>query len=194
MTFALPARRNLVLADLLPGALLRDVALVVAGAGFVGLLAQISIPLPGTTVPLTGQTLAVLLTGAALGWRRAFGALALYMVAGLAGLPWFAGHASGFPGANFGYVIGFAVAAPIIGALASRGGDRTPLRTLASMVLGNAVIYLFGVTYLAVDLHISAGTAIHLGLRPFLVTDALKALVAAGLLPGTWRLVERTKS
>jgi biotin transport system substrate-specific component len=68
------------------------------------------------------------------------------------------------------------------------------VRTFASMVVGNAVIYLFGVTYLAADLHVGAGTAVHLGLRPFLVGDAVKAVVAAALLPATWKLVERTRS
>jgi biotin transport system substrate-specific component len=194
MTAAVPARPDTVLADLVPGALVRDLLLVAAGAGFVGLAAQVVVHLPGTPVPVTGQTLAVLLTGAALGWRRAFAALALYLVAGVVGVPWFAGHTSGAAAASFGYVIGFALAAPIVGALARRGGDRTPVRTLASMVVGNAVIYLFGVTYLAADLHVGAGTAVHLGLRPFLVGDAVKALVAAALLPSTWRLIERTRS
>jgi biotin transport system substrate-specific component len=194
MTAAVPARPDTVLADLIPGALVRDLLLVAAGAGLVGLAAQLVVHLPGTPVPVTGQTLAVLLTGAALGWRRAFAALALYLVAGVVGVPWFAGHTSGAAGASFGYVIGFAVAAPIVGALARRGGDRTPVRTFASMVVGNAVIYLFGVTYLAADLHVGAGTAVHLGLRPFLVGDAVKAVVAAALLPATWKLVERTRS
>jgi biotin transport system substrate-specific component len=194
MTAAVPVRPDTVLADLVPGALVRDLALVAAGAGFVGLAAQVVVHLPGTPVPVTGQTLAVLLTGAALGWRRAFAALTLYLVAGVVGGPWFAGHTAGAAGASFGHVIGFALAAPIVGALARRGGDRTPLRTLGSLVVGNAVIYLFGVTYLAADLHVGAGTAVHLGLRPFLVGDAVKALIAAALLPGTWKLIERTRS
>jgi biotin transport system substrate-specific component len=190
MTAYLPARRPIVLADLLPGSVLRDLVVVVAAAGFVGATAQLSIHLPGTPVPVTGQTLGVLLSGAALGWRRALSALSLYLVVGVVGLPWFAGQTSGVD-ASFGYVIGFVVAAPVVGALARRGGDRTPPRTFASMVVGNAVIYLFGVTYLAIDLHLGAGTAIHEGLRPFLVGDLVKAIVAAGLLPGAWALANR---
>ncbi len=89
---AIARPRTLVLADLLPGTLLRDVLLVVGGAGFVGALAQISIPLHFTPVPITGQTLGVLLAGAALGWRRAAASMALYAIAGVAGVPWFAGH------------------------------------------------------------------------------------------------------
>src|ERR1700689_3071942 len=88
--------RPLVLADLLPGTLVRDAALVVGAAGFVGLLAQVSVHLSFTPVPITGQTLGVLLAGTALGWRRAAAAMALYAVAGLAGVPWFADHAHGY--------------------------------------------------------------------------------------------------
>jgi len=191
MTIAFPARRPLVLADLLPGTLARDAVLVVGAAGFVGATAQLSVHLPATPVPVTGQTLGVLLSGAALGWRRAMASLALYLLVGVLGFPWFAGHSSGV-GASFGYVIGFVAAATIVGALAGRGGDRTPLRMLASMVAGNALIYLFGMTYLALDLHLGAGATIREGLRPFLVGDAVKAVIAAGLLPGAWALINRS--
>ena len=110
--------RPLVLADLLPGTLVRDVGLVVGAAGFVGLLAQISIHLSFTPVPITGQTLGVLLAGTALGWRRAAAAMALYAVAGVAGVPWFAAHSSGYASASFGYILGFFLAATLCGYLA----------------------------------------------------------------------------
>src|ERR1700719_4388753 len=103
-TRSLGQRSPVVLADLRPGSLVRATILVVGAAGFVGLLAQISIHLSFTPVPITGQTLGVLLAGTALGWRRAGAALVLYAVAGLAGVPWFAGQASGYVGASFGYV------------------------------------------------------------------------------------------
>lgn len=192
MTTAFPARRPLVLADLLPGTLVRDTLLVVGAAAFVGATAQLSVHLPGTPVPVTGQTLGVLLSGAALGWRRAGISLTLYLVVGVLGFPWFAGQTSGV-GASFGYVIGFVAAAAVVGALAGRGGDRTPVRMFASMILGNAVIYLFGMAYLAVDLHLGAGATVREGLRPFLIGDAVKAVIAAGLLPGTWALVNRSR-
>ena len=98
----LPRRTPFVLADLIPGSAARDLILVVGGAGLVGLLAQVSIHLSFTPIPITGQTLGVLLTGTALGWRRGLAAMVLYAVAGLVGVPWFAGHASGwtFPGAR----------------------------------------------------------------------------------------------
>jgi biotin transport system substrate-specific component len=191
MTAALPARRPIVLADLLPGTLVRDIVVVIAAAGFVGALAQVSIHIPGTPVPITGQTLGVLLSGAALGWRRAAAAMSLYLLVGVAGFPWFAGHTSGVSAA-FGYIIGFLVAGVVVGALARRGGDRTPVRMFATMVVGNAVIYLFGVTYLALDLHLGAGAAVREGLRPFLWGDLIKSVIAAALLPAAWQLANRS--
>jgi len=112
-TVTLPRPRPLVLADLLPGTLLRDVLLVVGAAGFVGVLAQISIHLSFTPVPITGQTLGVLLAGTALGWKRGTAAMVLYTLAGLIGVPWFAGHESGYVGADFGYIVSFVLCAAL---------------------------------------------------------------------------------
>lgn len=183
-------RAPVVLADLVPDVVARDGLLVLAGAAVVGLLAQISIHLSFTPVPITGQTLGVLLAGTALGWRRALAAMLLYAAAGLAGVPWFAGHASGYVGASFGYVVGFILCAPVCGALAERGADRSLLHSVPAMVLGEVVMYGVGVTWLAVYLHVGVGTAISLGLTPFLAGDAIKAAIAALLLPGAWRLVD----
>ena len=138
VTIARP--RTLVLADLLPGTLLRDVLLVVGGAAFVGVLAQVSIPLHFTPVPITGQTLGVLLVGTALGWRRAAASMALYAIAGVAGVPWFAGHASGYVGASFGYIVGFFFAATVCGYLAGRGADRSVVRAVPAMLVGEVII------------------------------------------------------
>jgi biotin transport system substrate-specific component len=183
--------RPLVLADLLPGTLVRDVALVVGAAGFVGLLAQISIHLSFTPVPITGQTLGVLLAGTALGWRRAAAAMALYAVAGVAGVPWFAGHSSGYVSASFGYVLGFFLAATLCGYLAERGADRSVLKSVPAMIAAEVVIYAVGMTWLALDLHLGASATISEGLTPFLVGDAVKAAIAAGLLPVAWAIVGR---
>ncbi len=188
-TTALGSRRDLVLADLLPGTLVRDLLLVVGSAGFVGILAQISIHLSFTPVPITGQSLGVLLTGLALGWRRAGLSLSLYFLAGIAGLPWFSGHASGWQGPLTGYLLGFILSALLCGAVAERRGDRSVITTLLAMFTGEALIYLIGVPWLAVDLHVSLAKAISLGLTPFLGGDAIKAGIAALLLPATWRLV-----
>ncbi|WP_433323330.1 biotin transporter BioY [Spirillospora sp. CA-294931] len=184
-------RRPAVLGDLLPGSLARDAALVTAAAVLVGIAAQISVPLPGTPVPVSGQTFAVLLTGAALGWGRGALGMALYLAAGMAGVPWFSEGASGAGLHTLGYIIGFIAAAAAVGRLSQLGGDRTPLRTVATMLLGTAIIYAVGVPYLALSLDVGLTKAIDLGLTPFLAGDALKVLLAAGLLPAAWKLAGR---
>ena len=191
-SITLPSERRRVLADTVPSSLLADVALVVGAAALVGVLAQISIPLGFTPVPITGQTLGVLLAGTALGWRRASAAMGLYVVAGVAGVPWFANHSSGVPTATFGYLLGFIAAGALLGWLASKGADRTVTRAVLSMVAGEAVIYAIAVPWLAVSLHVSLATAISLGLTPFLAGDAIKAALAGVALPASWRLVKRT--
>jgi biotin transport system substrate-specific component len=195
MSDALVIRRRapLVLADFipLPGTIARDVLLVVGGAGLVGLLAQISIHLSFTPVPITGQTLGVLLAGTALGWRRGAAAMALYAVAGLIGVPWFAGHASGYVGASFGFIIGFFLCAILCGYLAERGADRSLLGSIPAMLAGEVVMYAVGVIWLGAYLHVGVSQAIALGLTPFLVGDAIKAGAAALLLPTAWKLAGR---
>ncbi len=191
-TYALSRPRR-VLADVLPASLRVEVILVTGAALLVGLLAQVSIPLGFTPVPITGQTLGVLLVGAALGTRRAALSLGLYVAAGVAGVPWFADHSAGVPVATFGYLLGFVLAGSVLGALAARGQDRTVVRAAASMVLAEALIYAVAVPWLALSLHVSLATAISLGLTPFLAGDVLKAALAGLALPGAWRLVERLR-
>jgi biotin transport system substrate-specific component len=181
-----------VLADLLPRTVIADVLLVVGAAGLVGLLAQISIHLSFTPVPITGQTLGVLLAGSALGWRRAGLSMALYVVAGLAGVPWFASHTSGYAGATFGYLLGFIAAGMLLGWLASMGTDRTIVRSALAMLAGEVLLYLIAVPWLAVDLHVSLAKAFSLGMWPFVAGDLIKAGIAGVALPSTWRLVDRT--
>lgn len=183
--------RPAVLSDVISSRWAREVVLVVAAAGFIGAAAQISIPIPGTPVPVTGQTFAVLLTGAALGARRSAVSLLIYLLAGIAGVGWFADGASGWGGPTFGYLLGFLLAAPLVGYLARRGWDRTPLRTAATMAVGNLVIYAVGVPWLAQSLHVGIGEALRLGARPFLVGDAIKIALAAGVLPLAWAAVRR---
>ncbi|MBG0855246.1 biotin transporter BioY [Streptomyces spinoverrucosus] len=186
---AAPARPGQVLADLLPASRVRDVALVVGGAVLTGLAAQLAVPIPGTPVPVTGQTFAALLVGTALGAGRGFLSLALYALAGVAGVPWFAEGGSGAAAPSFGYVIGLLLAATAVGALARRGADRSPWRMAGAMLLGEAIIYAVGVPYLALAAGMSASAAIAAGLTPFLIGDALKAALAMGLLPTAWKLV-----
>ncbi|KOY57396.1 biotin transporter BioY [Streptomyces sp. XY332] len=190
-TASVSFRPGAVLADLLPASRVRDIALVAGGAALTGLAAQLSVPVPGSPVPVTGQTFASLLVGTAFGARRGFLSLALYALVGMAGVPWFAGGTSGAGGASFGYVLGMLLAATVVGALARRGADRSVLRTAATMALGSALIYAVGVPYLALSTGMSFGAAVAAGLTPFLIGDALKAALAMGLLPATWKLAGR---
>ncbi|MFE0375942.1 biotin transporter BioY [Streptomyces inhibens] len=185
-----------VLADLLPAATasrarVRDAALVLGGAALTGIAAQIAVPVPGSPVPVTGQTFAALLVGASLGAGRGLLSLALYALAGIAGMPWFAAGTSGAGGATFGYILGMLLAATVVGALARRGGDRGVLRTAGTMAAGTALIYAVGVPYLALSTGMSFGQAVAVGLVPFLIGDALKAALAMGALPTAWKLAGR---
>ncbi|MEU2924591.1 biotin transporter BioY [Streptomyces sp. NPDC007251] len=185
------ARPGAVLADLLPASRVRDAALVVGGAVLTGLAAQVAVPVPGSPVPVTGQTFAALLVGTALGARRGFLSLALYALAGVAGIPWFADGASGAGMVSFGYVLGMLLASAAVGALARRGADRSPLRMAGTMLLGEAIIYAVGVPYLALAAHVSLTQAVALGLTPFLLGDALKAALAMGALPTAWKFANK---
>lgn len=191
-TAVIDSGHRLVLADLLPGDWAKDAALVVGGAGLVGLTAQLSVPIPGTPVPVTGQSFAVLLVGAALGSRRGLLSMLLYVVLGLGGLPWFAGGASGMVHATFGYLIGFVLAGALVGALAERGGDRSVIGTIGSMVVGNLVIYAAGSAWLVAAVDLTTMQAWEQGIQPFLIGAVIKTGLAAGLLPGAWALANRS--
>lgn len=191
---ALPlAGRRPVLADLVPGALTRDIALVVGGAAFTGLAAQLAFPVPGSPVPVTGQTLAALLVGASLGWQRGGASMLLYLLAGAVGVPWFTEAGSGLAGASTGYIVGFVFAGALVGALAARGGDRTPLRMAGTMAVGNLMIYAVGVPWLMAAASVDLTTGLTMGIAPFLIGDAVKIAIAAGLLPATWALVRKVR-
>jgi biotin transport system substrate-specific component len=184
------ARPGQVLADLLPASRVRDIALVLGGAALTGLAAQLAVPVPGSSVPVTGQTFAALLVGTSLGAGRGFLSLALYALLGLAGVPWFAAGTHG-AGASFGYIIGMLLASAAVGALARRGTDRSVLRMAGTMLLGEAIIYAIGVPYLALSLDLSTSAAIAAGLTPFLIGDALKAALAMGATPTAWKFVNK---
>lgn len=174
-------------------ALLYDTLLVIGGSLLIALAAQVAIPLPFSPVPLTGQTLAVLLVGALLGSRRGSLAVITYLAEGFVGLPVFAGGAAGLArlaGPTGGYLIGFVLAAYVVGLLAERGWDRRFGTTAAAMILGNLVIYACGAVWLAFYVG-SLAKALSLGVVPFIPGDILKTLLAATLLPLGWRMVGR---
>jgi biotin transport system substrate-specific component len=169
---------------------LSDVFLIAIGSLVVAALAQIAVPIG--PVPVTGQTLGVLLVAAALGARRGAGALALYVAQGAAGLPVFAGGTGGIgvlAGPTGGYLLGFIAAAFIVGRLCELGLDRRPSGVAISMVTGHLLIYLFGVVGLS--RFVGWERVLSLGVTPFLLGDVVKLAVAAMLLPGAWRFVGR---
>lgn len=181
-----------VLADLFPQTLVRNVVLVVGAALLTAAASQLRIPLGFSPVPITGGTFAVLLTAAALGPARGAAGQAMYLLLGTVGFPVFAGGKSGVEylvGASGGYLVGFVVAAALVGACARRGWDRKLLGMAATFALGSLVIYAFGVPWLAMVGGYGPGEALLRGVAPFLLGDALKAVAAAVALPAAWRLV-----
>jgi biotin transport system substrate-specific component len=171
------------------------VAMVVGFALLTAAASQVRIPLPFTPVPVTGQTFAVLLAGAALGSRSGAASQALYISLGLVGFPFFAGGNGGWEyatGPTLGYLIGFVVAAAVVGYLAEQRKDRAVATALPAFLSGTAVIYLFGVGWLMASLQMGFGDAVSKGLLPFLVGDALKIALAGTLVPAAWKLVGET--
>ncbi|GAA1672838.1 biotin transporter BioY [Microbacterium lacus] len=199
---AIPTRR--VLADFIarPSTRARafalDAALVLTGAAVVAALAQVEIPL--WPVPITGQTLGVIIVGASLGAWRGAAALTTYMALGLAGLPIFAGFTGSLAAVakpSFGFVIGFIVSAFVAGWFAERAWDRRPLLAFAGFALASTVPFVFGIPYLAYVLNVGMGLdltfwqILEAGLFPFIVGGIVKAALAALIVPGAWALVRR---
>ena len=173
--------------------ILADVLLVLAGTGLVAGAAQISFHIPGTPVPITGQTFAVVLVGAALGSVRGFSSLALYLLAGMV-LPFYADGAKGVDvivGASGGYIVGFVAAAAVTGFLAERGADRKLISAVGAMFVGNIIIYLCGLPWLAVNLDVNIAKTMEYGLNPFIVGDIIKLCIAGALLPTAWLAVKK---
>jgi len=206
MTTLLTIAPQRVLADLIVQpttrvrAIVRDVLLVVGFALLTAAAAQIEIQLGFTPVPLTGQTFAVLLSGAVLGMRRGALSQLVYWMAGLTGLPFYSGGAGGWKsgtGATLGYLVGFIVAAGAIGYLAEKKQDRNFATSLPAMLLGSTLIYTCGAAWLTTYLNIGFATgennAIALGVAPFLVGDVIKALLAAACTTGVWAAINKRK-
>ncbi len=172
-------------------ALVYELGLIIGGSLLIAVCAQIAIGYP---VPITGQTFAVLMIAALLGSLRGTACLLAYLAEGAVGLPVFAQGKAGlvaFAGPTGGYLVGFVVAAFVVGLLAERGWDRKFRTTVLAMVIGNVIIYAFGLTWLS--LLVGAKSALAGGLYPFIPGDMLKIVLAAALLPSTWRLVAPSK-
>ncbi len=170
---------------------LRDLLLISGGCMLVAALAQVRIALPFTPVPLTGQTLGVLLVGAALGGWRAAASLGLYLVLGMAGLPVFTGGGSGLShlaGPTGGYLLGFVAAASVVGWLCQRRLDRRFSTALLPFIAGELVIYVLGLPWLA--FYVGLDRVLDAGLWPFLLGDGLKVVLAGLVLPVAWKYVE----
>lgn len=191
-----PTTTRPVLADLVPSITARravtDALLVGAGTVFVAAFAQLSVTLPFTPVPITLSSFAVLLTGAALGSRRGALSMALYILAGVLGAPFYADGASGWAFASFGYVLAYLPAAAVAGHLARRGSDRTPWGTVALVAAASLTIYVPGVAWLMAYLGVDLRTALALGVTPFLIGDAVKALALGAVLPTAWKVAGPT--
>ncbi|MGB3184573.1 MAG: biotin transporter BioY [Ornithinimicrobium sp.] len=182
-----------VLADrLISRSLATDIALVLTGAVTVGALAQVGF---GWPVPVTGQTLGVLLVGGSLGMRRGAMSLFTYLVLGVAGVPWFSNFGGGpayLSAPSFGYIIGFVFSAALIGWLAERSWDRKPVRAMAGMVLASLVPFVFGVPYLAMVMgYGDLSTALAAGFTPFIIGGLIKCAVAAAIFPAAWAAVRK---
>ena len=171
-------------------ALLYDFVIILFGSLFIALSSQLAINLPFSPVPITAQTLAVLLMGIILGSRRGGLCLLMYLSAGGIGLPVFANGASGLVymfGPTGGYLMGFLIAAFVIGWLAERGWDKRIVTTFFAMFIGNVIIYLFGLSWLSFFTGIDKVFA--LGLYPFVIGDILKIILAIIFLPLGWKLL-----
>lgn len=195
---------NVVLSDALPTPqvrsmrIAREITLIAGFALFTAALAQVRIPLGFTPVPVTGQTLAVLLAGASLGAWRGAGSQLLYWLLGMVGLPFYSNGTGGWSvatGPTMGYLVGFIVAAAVVGRLAEYRHDRRVLTSIAAMTMGSMIIYAFGAAWLAINLGIPLATgeqnAIALGVTPFLVGDVIKMCLAGMATASTWRFFNR---
>lgn len=168
---------------------------IVGGVGFISVLAQIAIPVPGSPVPVTGQTLAVLLIGTTYGARLGILTFATYLLAGIAGAPIFAGSTNGIEkvvGATGGYLVGMLLASFVLGYLADRKADQKFRTSFPALLLGDLIIFTLGLTWLHISLDLSWSATFAAGLTPFILGEALKIAITATSLPLIWRRISRT--
>jgi biotin transport system substrate-specific component len=193
-SIAQPAQGGTLLDAFIPRTAVVNIVSVVLGAGAVGALAQVSIPL--WPVPITGQTLGVLVVASLLGLWRGVSAMVLYAAAGAAGLPWFSEASSGVSvilGPTGGYILGFIVAAALTGWLAQRNWDRKILGGIVAFLAGSVSVFALGLPWLAASLGLTLEETLEFGLYPFIIGGVIKAVVAAGLIRGGWQIATHFK-
>ena len=165
---------------------------IVGGTAFIAAMAQVSLPVPGSPVPVTGQTLAVLLVGTTYGARLGVATFSTYMLAGIAGAPIFAGGTYGIDrvlGATGGYLFGMLLASAVLGFLAERRADQKFSTSFPALLLGNLIIFSFGLTWLHFSLDLTWAKTFSMGLTPFILGEALKIAIVATSLPLVWRKI-----
>jgi len=173
---------------------LSNLGLVLGGTAFLAAMAQIAIPVPGSPVPVTGQTLAVLLLGTAYGATLGFSTFAFYLLMGIAGAPIFAGGSHGISkvaGATGGYLVGMLLASVVLGALAGRKWDQRIKTVIPTMLIGSVIIFSFGVTWLHIYTGQSWAWSFDKGLTPFIFGEFLKIAIASTALPTIWRFAAK---
>jgi biotin transport system substrate-specific component len=178
---------------------LTEALFVIGGVAFIAAMAQVSIPVPGSPVPVTGQTLAALLVGTTYGARLGFTTFATYLVAGIAGAPIFAPSATSanhgidrVMGATGGYLIGMLVASLVLGYLADRKADQKFVTSFPALLFGDVVIFGFGLVWLHNSLDLSWAKTFSLGFTPFIIGEALKIAIVGTSLPLIWRKISTT--
>jgi biotin transport system substrate-specific component len=170
------------------------VALVIGGIAFLALMAQIAVPVPGSPVPVTGQTLGALLLGSAYGASLGFTTFASYLIIGFLGAPVFASGAHGLTritGATGGYLVGMLLASLITGYLAGRKWDQKVATVVPTMVLGDLVIFSAGLFWLHHSIHATWATTFKLGFTPFILGEVIKIAIASTAMPTLWRFVPK---
>jgi biotin transport system substrate-specific component len=173
---------------------LTDAFLVVIGSLFVGAMSQVSVPLPFSPIPITGQTFAILLLGLTYGKSLTVYTLILYLVEGISGWPVFAGGKAGLAvlmGPTGGYLIGFIFGGMLIAELVARGFGKSPIKVFFASLTGNIVIYAFGV--LGLMRFMDFPTALSLGVFPFLIGDVVKAILASASVPAAWKAIDKVR-
>ena len=171
-----------------------QVALVIGGTAFLALMAQIAVPVPGSPVPVTGQTLGALLLGSAYGASLGFTTFASYLLVGFLGAPVFASGAHGLSritGATGGYLVGMLLASLLTGYLAGRKWDQKILTVIPTMILGDLVIFGAGLYWLHHSIHATWATTFKLGLTPFILGEVIKIAIASTAMPTLWRFVPK---